>query len=153
MASESHYTTAGTVLSGFEHSTTYDQKYQTLPSTAIQSLERLLIEDYLETETDANYRRRVQTYPRRTCTTVTTCLDATQIRIVDYYRQFLSTTDVHHNLDYAALTASSNCTTLHPSKSLEPHYLYKQPLQLLRVFRLPRCRSQHRRQLPPGRQV
>ena len=61
MASESHYTTAGTVRSGFEHSTTYDQKYQTLPSTAIQSLERLFIEDYLETKTDANYRRRVQT--------------------------------------------------------------------------------------------
>ena len=141
MALESHYTTAGTVLSGFEHSTTCDQKYQTLPSIAIQSLERLLIEDYLETETDANYRRRVQTYPRRACTTVTTCLDATQIRIVDYYRQFLSTTDVHHNLDYVALPASSNYTTLYASKSLEPHYLYKQLLQPLRVFRLPRCRS------------
>ena len=61
MASESHYTTAGTVLSGFVRSTTYDQTYQTLPSAAIQSLERLLNEDYLETETDANYRRRVQT--------------------------------------------------------------------------------------------
>ena len=61
MASESHCTTAGAVLSGFEHSTTYDQKYQTLPSTAIQSLEGLLIKDYRETKTDANYRRRVQT--------------------------------------------------------------------------------------------
>ena len=61
MASESHYTTAGAVLSGFVHSTTYDQKCQTLPSAAIQSLERLFTKDYLETKTDANYRRRVQT--------------------------------------------------------------------------------------------
>ena len=153
MASENHYTTAGTVLSGFEHSTTYDQTYQTLPSAAIQSLERLLIEAYLETKTDASYRRRVQTYPCRTCTAVTTCLDAGQIRIVDYHRHVLSTTDVHHNLDYVALSASSNYTTLYASKSLEPHYLYKQLLQPLRVFRLPRCSSQHRRQLPLGCQV
>ena len=107
MASGNHYTTAGTVFSGFEHSTTYDQKYQTLPSTAIQSLERLFIEDYLETKTDANYRRRVQTQPCSTCTTVTTCLDATQIRIVDYRRQILSTTDSHHVLGYAVLSANS----------------------------------------------
>ena len=153
MALASHYTTAGAVPSGFEHSTTCDQKYQTLPSTAIQSLERLLIEDYLETKTEASYRRRVQTYPCRTCAAVTTCLGATQIRIVDYHRQFLSTTDLHHNLDYAVLSVDSRYTTLYASKSLEPHYLYKQPLQPLRVFRLPRCRSQHRRQLPPGRQV
>ena len=72
MALESHYTTAGAVLSGFEHSTTCDQKYQTLPSTAIQSLERLLIEDYLETKTDTNYRRRVQTQLCRTCAAATT---------------------------------------------------------------------------------
>ena len=61
MASESHYTTVGAVLSGFEHSMTCGQKYQTLSSTAIESLERLFIENYLETKTDANYRRRVQT--------------------------------------------------------------------------------------------
>ena len=61
MASENHYTTTGAVSSGFEHDTTYGQKYQTLSSAAIQSLERLLIEDHLETKTDANYRRRVQT--------------------------------------------------------------------------------------------
>ena len=153
MASENHYAAAGAVLSGFEYDTTYGQKYQTISSTAIQSQERLFIKDYLETKTDANYRRRVQTYPRRTRTTVTTCLDATQIRIVDYHRQILSTTDSHQVLDYAVLSVDSYYTTLYPSKSLEPHYLYKQPLQPLRVFRLPRCRSQHRRQLPPGRQV
>jgi hypothetical protein len=61
MASENRYTTAGTVFSGFEHSTTCDQKCQTLPSIAIQSLERLFIEGNLEAKTDANYRRRVQT--------------------------------------------------------------------------------------------
>ena len=153
MASENHYTTAGAVLSGFEHSTTYDQTYQTLPSTAIQNLERLFIEDNLETKTDANYRRRVQTQPCSTCTMATTCLGASQIRIVDYHRQILSTTDSHQVLDHAVLSVDSHYTTLYTSKSLEPHYLYKQPLQLLRVYRLPRCRSQHRRQLPPGRQV
>ena len=153
MASENHYTTAGTVLSGFEHDTTYSQKYHTTSSTAIQNLERLFIKDYLETKTDANYRRRVQTQLCRTCTTVTTCLDASQIRIVDDYRQLLSTTDSHRVLDYAVLSVDSNYTTLYTSKSLEPHYLYTQALQPLRVFRLPRCCSQHRRQLPPGRQV
>ena len=61
MASENHYTTAGTVLSGFEHDTTYGQKYQTISSTAIQNLERLFIKDYLETKTSTSYRRRVQT--------------------------------------------------------------------------------------------
>ena len=153
MASENHYTIAGAVFSGFEHSTTYDQKYQTLPSTAIQSLERLHIEDYLETKTDANYRRRVQTQLCRTCTTVTNCLGANQIRIVDYYRQILSTTDSHQVLDHAVLSVDSHYATLSPSESLEPHYLYKQLLQPLRVFRPPRYRSQHRRQLPLGRQV
>ena len=153
MASDNHCTTAGTVLSGFEHSTTYGQKYQTASSAAIHSLESLLIEDYLETKTSANYRRRVQTQPCSTCTTVATCLGASQIRIVDYHRQFLSTTDSHHVLGYAVLLVDSNYTTLYTSKSLEPHYLYKQQLQLLRVLRLPHCRSHHRRQLPPGRQV
>ena len=153
MASENHYTAVGTVLSGFEHDMTYGQSYHTIYSTVSQSLERLFIKGYLETKTDANYRRRVQTQPCSTCTTVTTCLDASQIRIVDYHRQILSTTDSHQVLDYAVLSVDSHYTTLYPSKSLEPHYLYKQPLQLLRVFRLPRCRSQHRRQLPPGRQV
>ena len=93
MASENHYTTAGAVFSGFEYDTTYGQKYQTISSTATQNLEGLFVKDYLETKTDANYRRRVQTYPCRTCTAVTTCLDAGQIRIVDYHRQFLSSTD------------------------------------------------------------
>ena len=61
MASENHYTTVGPVLSGFEQDTTYGQKYQTISSTAIQNLERLFIKDYLETRTDANCRRHVQT--------------------------------------------------------------------------------------------
>ena len=141
MASENHYTTVGAVLSGFEHDTTYGQKYQTLSSAVIQSRVRLFIKDYLEAKTDANYRRRVQTQPCSTCTTVTTCLDANQIRIVDYYRQFLSTTDARQVLDYAVLSVDSYYTTLYPSKSLEPHYLYKQRPQPLRVFRLPRYRS------------
>jgi len=61
MASENHYTTAGTVLAGFEHDMTYGQSYQTISSTAIQSLEHLLIKDYLETKTSTSYRPRVQT--------------------------------------------------------------------------------------------
>ena len=61
MASESHCTTVGTVLSGFEHDTTYGQKHQTISSAAIQNLVRLFIKDYLDTKTDTNYRRRVQT--------------------------------------------------------------------------------------------
>ena len=61
MASENHYTTAGTVLSGFEHDTTYGQNYQTISSTVFQNLEHLLIKDYLETKTDTSYRRHVQT--------------------------------------------------------------------------------------------
>ena len=52
MALENHYATAGTVFSGFEYDTTCDQKYQTISSTVIQNL---------ETKTDANCRRRVQT--------------------------------------------------------------------------------------------
>ena len=61
MASENHYTTVGTVLSGFEHDTTYDQNYQAISSTVFQNLEHLHIKDYLETKTDTNYRRQVQT--------------------------------------------------------------------------------------------
>ena len=61
MASENHYATAGTVLSGFEYDTTYGQTYQAISSTAVQSLERLLIKDYLVAKTDASYRRRVKT--------------------------------------------------------------------------------------------
>jgi hypothetical protein len=121
MASENHYTTAGTVLSGFEHDTTYGQKYQTISSTVFWSLRHLLITNYLEMKTDANYRRRVQTQPCSTCTTVTTCLDASQIRIVDDYRQFLSTTDFHHIQDYAVLSVRSQCATMCARRSLEPH--------------------------------
>ena len=51
MASENHYTTAGTVFSGFEYDMTCDKKYQTLSSTVIQNL---------ETKTSTNYRRSVQ---------------------------------------------------------------------------------------------
>ena len=61
MASENHYTTAGAVFSGFEHDMTYGQSYQTISSTAIQSLEHLLIKDHLETKASTNYRRRAQT--------------------------------------------------------------------------------------------
>ena len=61
MASESRYATAGTVFSCFEYDTTYDHKYQTISSTAIQSLVRIFIKDYFSTKTDASYRRRVQT--------------------------------------------------------------------------------------------
>jgi hypothetical protein len=61
MASENHYTTAGTVLSGFEHDAAYGQNHQAISSTVIQNLLRLLIKDYFSTKTDANYRRRVQT--------------------------------------------------------------------------------------------
>ena len=61
MASENHYTTAGAVLSGFEHDTTYGQNYQTISSTVFPSLEHLLIKNYLEMKADANCRRRAQT--------------------------------------------------------------------------------------------
>ena len=61
MASENHYTTAGTVFSGLEYDTTYGQKYQTISSTVFWSLRHLLIKNYLETKTDASYRRSVQT--------------------------------------------------------------------------------------------
>jgi hypothetical protein len=61
MASENHYTTAGAVLSGYQHDTTYGQNYQTIFSTVFQRLEHLLIKDYLDTKTDTNYRRHVQT--------------------------------------------------------------------------------------------
>ena len=61
MASENHCTTAGTVFSGFEHDTTYGQNDQTISSTVFQDLEHLFIQDYLDTKTDTNYRRRVQT--------------------------------------------------------------------------------------------
>ena len=61
MASENRYTTAGTVISGFEHDATYGQNYQTISSTVFQTLEHPFIKGYLETKTDTNYRRHVQT--------------------------------------------------------------------------------------------
>ena len=68
-----------------------------------------------------------------------------QTRIVDYYRQFFSTTGEYDIQDYVAPSIDSYYTTLCASESLEPHYLSGQRLQLLRVFRPLLSWSQHRR--------